>query len=718
MRVPMINKTAIAVSLAVGSNAVFLPSWAQEGSTILEEIVVTAQKREQSLSDVNLSITAFSGDAMDKLGFSNSVDIATQTPGLNIGTPVGEGNNPSLVLRGVGINDFNDNNESTVGLYIDEVYMGALAGQTFQLFDLNRVEVLRGPQGTLYGRNTTGGLIHFVSNDPTHDNDGYVSLNVGEYSLVEAEFAQSIGLGEKTAARIALTKKKHDGYVTNRIGPDANEADSFAYRLKLRSELGDNWSIGLSAHGGDSDTIAPQYQHQATDDFAGGSATDALGYADTDGDVFAGDYSREGRLKIDTNGQSLTLQGDIGDNMTFTSITAAENVEKFHQEDTDVGPVNAIEPTFAVEHEQISQEVRLNIESGNNNYTVGAFYYDADIVGFQDLDLQGLGDIFLATDYTQDVKSWAVFGQAEIAVLDALDFILGLRYTDEKKDFAYTQDVDASLLGAPPGFERVLDITDALDNDEVSGSIGLAWNMNDATKLYSTVSRGFKSGGFNVGFGTGDSYGSETLQSYEVGVKSDLGAGSRLSAAAFYYDYSDLQALAFNNETAASSISNASDATVQGVELEWVANFGEGWLVNAGFSLLDTEIESIATPVGVVTNRDLVLAPDFSANLLVRYTHELVGGSSLNFQIDGNYQGDHYFDVVNQPVSLQESYSVWNARMGWTSADDNMEFALWVKNLAEEEYKVYTFDFTGLLGFNQQFYGPPRWIGGSFKYSW
>jgi len=162
----------LCLSLALGVNT------STVSAQIFEEIVVTAQKREQALSDVNLSVTAFNGDDLDALGFSSSVDIAGQTPGLSIGTPVGEGNNPALALRGVGLNDFNDLAESTVSLYVDEVYSGALAGQTFQLFDVERVEVLRGPQGTLYGRNSTGGLVHFISKKPGAANDGYSQIKI------------------------------------------------------------------------------------------------------------------------------------------------------------------------------------------------------------------------------------------------------------------------------------------------------------------------------------------------------------------------------------------------------------------------------------------------------------------------------------------------------------------------------------------------------------
>ncbi|MDB4512119.1 TonB-dependent receptor [Arenicella sp.] len=689
---------------------------AASAQLLMEEIVVTAQKRQQSITDVNLSVTAFTGDDMDALGFSDSTDISSQTPGLSIGTPVGEGNNPSLVLRGVGINDFNDNNESTVSLYIDEVYLGALAGQTFQLFDTERVEILRGPQGTLYGRNSTGGLIHYISKKPNYEeNDGYVSINVGENALNEIEFGQNILLTDSAALRVALAKKDADGYVENRSGEDANESDSFAYRVQLAADLNDSWSLNLNAHGGESDTTAPQYQHEGT---ASPDGTDFFGYSDNDGDPFAGDYGSDlGVLDIETNGQSIKVTGVISDNITFTSISALESVEKLHVENTDVQPAPLIVPTFAVDHDQFSQEFRLNIESGLNNYIFGAYYYDADIEGSQDLDLTGLGDIFLATAYTQDVTSTAIFGQGEFALSETLGATIGLRYTDEDKDFTYSQDVDATLLGAPPGFFSVLTIDDSFSDEQVSGTVGVDWTASDATKYYANISSGFKSGGFNVGFGDGSQYDSETLTSYEVGVKTSWGS-SRLSSSAFYYDYSDLQALTFDSSTLASAIANASDAEVYGLEVELISNVTDNFFVNLGVSLLDTNIDSISTSSGIVEDRNLVLAPDVSVNWLARYRQDLSGGGSLAYQVSGIYSDDQFFDVVNQPVSRGDSYTVWDARISWLNADENLELALWAKNFTDEEYLVYTFDFSGDFGFNQQFFGKPSWIGASLKYDW
>ena len=218
---------------------------------------------------------------------------------------VGEGNNPAFTLRGVGLNDFNDNNEGPIAIYSDEIYNAALAGLTFQLFDTERVEVLRGPQGTLYGRNATGGLIHFISRKPTSTLEGYGTLQYGSYDQIKAEGAVSGPLNDGMRARLAGAYHQHDGYVENRIGPDGNEADSVAVRAMLETDIGESGSLLLRGTYAHSDVASPRFQHQGTGS-PFGPDVDIWNYRDTDGDVFAGEYDDRGRLDIRNTGASAT----------------------------------------------------------------------------------------------------------------------------------------------------------------------------------------------------------------------------------------------------------------------------------------------------------------------------------------------------------------------------------------------------------------------------
>ena len=245
------------------------------------------------------------------------------------------------------------------------------------------------------------------------------------------------------------------------------------------------------------------------------------------------------------------------------------------------------------------------------------------------------------------------------------------------------------------------------------------WDVSDATNLYASIRRGIKAAGFNTGLGTGTQFDEEVLTSYEIGVKSDLGAATRVSASLFYYDYEDFQALTFNSTIGAGEIVNAPQTDIFGGEIELVSNLTDNLLLSVGVAYSDNEIEEITDPQGVtLEDRELVLAPELEANWILRYHHELGSNGSLSYQIDGNYKSDHFFDVSNIDVSRQGGYTVHNARIGWVSPNENLEVSLWAKNLFEKEYLVYTFDFTGLAGFNQQFFGQPRWLGVSAKYNW
>jgi len=739
-----------AVCLALGLS---LPAAAE----ILEEVVVTAQKREQSLQDVPVSVTAFTGDAARELGFVNSVDIAAQTPNMNIGTPVGEGNNPSLVLRGVGLNDFNDNNESPVAMYRDEVYISSMAGQTFQLFDMKRVEVLRGPQGTLYGRNATGGLVHFISNTPTDEFGGYGDLILGSENQIKFEGAVSGSLGDssKVRGRLAVAANQHDGYVDNRIGSDANEADNVAGRALLDIDFSDTVNVLFNIHAGESDVIAPKYQHQSSQPGPNGNVPspvgtpDLYGYADTDGDVWAGDYDRDGVLKIETQGGSANLTWDAP-NFTLTSITGFESLEKIHQEDTDMGPYPGVEPTFQSDADQFSQEFRFSGETDQSKWVAGLYYFESEVKGDMALDVNFPGPVIefilglpggsvpadpalcgappfnapagcLANffsydvDYTQETESVALFGQVDYDVTDSNVLTAGLRWTTEERTMDY---LNMMTIPAFPATFPAFDAQDEINNDNFSGTLGIDHRFDDDVMVFGKISRGFKSGGFNAGFlDYGDGltnadmpYDEELLTSYELGVKASFPeARTRLNATAFYYDYKDYQALTFSGLS--QFITNA-DATIYGLDAELISTPTDNLDLLFGMGLLNTKVDEILDRNTNTTLRDreMVLAPEFSLNGLARYAWPMAGGE-LALQADFNHQGEHFFDISNSPVSKEDAYTIWNARVSYLTMDGQLELAAFVKNLTDEEYRVYTFDFTGIAGFNQQFFGPPRWFG-------
>lgn len=702
--------------------------------SVLEEIVVVAQKREQNLQDVPVSVTAFSGFALDKLRFDDAVDLSAQTPGMNVGTPLGEGGNTSVVLRGVGINDFNDNNEGNVAFYIDDVYYSFLAGNTFQLFDIDRVEVLRGPQGTLYGRNASGGLVHYQSRKPTPEFEAWGELSAGNYDLIEFEGAVSGPISERVLGRLAVNRQTQDGYVDNRVGSDRNEKDNWGVRGMLEFVL-DQGSVLLNVHGLDSDTVGPTSQAEQTAPF---------GFLDDDGDPFAGAWDRDTELDIEGSGGSIAVNYDLRDGLALTSITAFDQIERLYQEDTDNSPFDLGRPTFYTDAEQFSQELRLSGETATFNWVVGAYYFDRDDSGTQDLvlgvDAIGVeppadGSFMLDTEFDQSTTSTALFGQTEWRFHPAWALLLGLRVTDEEKKIDYEQvDAFGGVVGAPSGPIPLFDFDKAnvgglAEKSETitTGKLGLNWTPTDDLLVFASYSRGYKSAGFNTGFvdptdasGNFDlaniPYDHEILDSYELGLKATVGERrTRFNATVFSYDYQDQQVLTFNG---ISSFVTNGDSELRGAELEIVTSPVDGLEVLLGASWLDTEVDGVRLSDGseVLNGVELILSPEYSLNGLIRYAWRVGESNYVTAQLDYSYQDAHYFDITNAPLSREDGYGVLNGSLTLDfGRDDRYSLSLWGKNITDEEYLVYTFDFTGFFGINQNFYGPPPMYGVSLR---
>lgn len=751
---------ALAISVAIAGTA-----RAQEA---LDEVTITAQKREQSVQDVGIAVTAFSDEQIRELGFTSSTDVVAMTPGLHYTVPNAESSQINFFLRGVGLNDFADANENPVAVYVDDIYRPAMGGLSFQLFDTERVEVLKGPQGTLFGRNTTGGLVHFVSKRPTREFDGYVDLTAAEYGQVKFEGAVGGPLGDTVAARLAVATNKHDGYTENRFpgAPDYNETDSYAARGQLLFTPSETFDALVGAYYSKNDAAVGAWQHQATTlggpngdqsvplgpneqsiavncntldppgeptDARPAPGTDCFGYRDTDNDPWAGEYDRDGKVEVETQGFWVNANWEIG-GVTLTSITGFQNVDRLQSEDTEASPAPLIQPTFRAETDTLTQELRASGGSERFHWLGGLYYFDNEVDGHYTLDLTNLGFVLFDANYNQQTESWAAFGQLEFGLTEQLTLIAGLRVANEEKELDYlNRDLAGfmtGVLGLPTDvafdFDRstVGDLA-RHDEDSVNGRLGLDWKPNDDLLIYGSISRGTKSAGFNVGFLDETftfasntiatiPYGEETLTSYEVGFKSMWGGHTRLNGAAFYYDYEDFQTFQF--ELLNQIIFNSS-AEVSGVELELQSSPVEGWHFGLGLSVLDATAKDIPNPyTGELRDRDMVASPDIAANAVVRYEWPAARG---RFAIQGtvNYQDEIWYDIQNVPVSLEDGYTIGNLRFSYASEDGDWELAAFVNNVTDEEYLSYTFDFTATFGFNQQAYGQPRWAGVSFRYN-
>lgn len=421
---------------------------AQDRSSALEEITVTAQKREQSAQDVGISITAFSGEQIDTLGFGKSSDLSLMTPGVHVGGNLA-GQNLQFTIRGVAQNDFNDHTESPTAVYIDDTYVAMAQGQRFAMYDLERVEILKGPQGTLFGRNATGGLVHFVTRKPSNELEGYGRVEYGDYDRVKFTGALGGPLSDSVRGRISAFYHTQDGYLKNHYDPadpqsfnfsnlalsegsgdDFGGEENISARAQLEFDLGDSASLWLSANIANSDVSTSPYQSEPTaalidaqgrqrnaifqpsDSTAQGfvfetgdpidtgifgpfprplPGSDATGYIDRDGngvDYTEGDLAFDDHNSIDTAGASARFDVEIGD-MEFVSITDFKDYEKKFGMDVDSAPMNQLSVWFDAEVEQISQEFRLGGSTDKMRWLTGVYYLNVEYdnsIGFKALD--------------------------------------------------------------------------------------------------------------------------------------------------------------------------------------------------------------------------------------------------------------------------------------------------------------------------------------------
>jgi len=703
---------------------------------ILEEVVVTAQKREQNIQDVGVSITAITGDTFRELGFDNVGDVASQAPNLNFSLPGGAGSNPSLSIRGVGISDFADTNEGPVAMYIDEVYLGSLAGQTANVFDIDRIEVLRGPQGTLYGRNTTGGLIHFLTKKPTDEFEGYGQLTLGSWGRVGFEGAFGGPLGENMRGRLSLFHDQNDGTQRDRgTGERGNEVDVTSYRGQLQFDLTDDLQLDLNLHGGKVDNKAQLFKHRGLLDTEGNPCTvsavksrqcfDAFGFKDPESDPLSvlTDGIGQTPLDIDTLGGYAKFTW-AREEWEFVSITAYDEVDKWLQDTTFPGFIGSappmpiglrLHPIFFTDNSQVTQEFRLAHTTDNLDWLVGFYYFDDNKDGGQIIDDDsrlppGAPPASYNTDYDQNTTALALFAHSNWQFAEDWSLELGIRYSEEEKDVDVV--VDQGTVFGGPGISPFT-FRDDLDTSNISWNIGLDWTLNDDHLLFGNISRGFKSGGWNSGGLITNPielapFDDEILTSYEVGIKSTFSDGRvRVNASVFYYDYEDFQAFTQSetNGFPVSRLQNAGDATVKGAELEitlaptdyFEAQLGFGWLDSETEDFLAFErLDEMGNPIFEdLSGTEMTLSPDFTANGLFRLYYSLFDGE-ISALISVNHSESYFFDSNNDPVSTSGDFTIWNARIAWKGGpQERFEIAAYVNNLTNEDYVVEGFNLAG-----------------------
>ncbi|MEM1103420.1 MAG: TonB-dependent receptor [Pseudomonadota bacterium] len=738
-----------------------LPGAAQ-AQVFAEEIVVTATKREQSAQDIGISVTALSGEQITALGYTNAQQVTALAPGVSTIQPNGE-SNYAVAIRGAANSDFTTNVESPVALYVDEVYISQSSGSGFQLFDTERVEVLRGPQGTLFGRNATGGLIHYISVKPQDELGGYGSVSFGRFNRVRTQGAINVPLSDAMAARVSFATHQGDGYVTNRFRPDRdlNNANDVAGRVQLSFAPNDQFDLLFSASYGRQDIRTGFFEYVSaplpTGEGQPTSPNPALGgYVDLDGDVFAGEYDFPGRNFLETWNATVTGNYDFGA-ATLTSITDYRSVQRDYIEDSDASPVNYFNFYLTTDAEQFSQELRLAGDNERVNWVAGAYFIDIQVNDSNGAIAQGFIDDFLGlvdpasvgafngidNPYAQSTTSISGFGQVDIELTDVLSLTLGGRYTRESKDFLYNNDgvlFDAAATsGLDPRTQLIVpnlipEVRGDQTNDLWSARVVLNYQLTDDLLFYGGWNRGVRGGGFNAPLLPGLTdiqlfeYDPETLNAYEVGMKADLAGGAaRLNVSGYYYDYNDYQAFSI---LGLDTFTQNASAENYGFEAELQASpvdgldflFGVGYInanvddvpgINADAIGSDGSVIAPAFREGSISP---VQTPTWNLNGLVRYEIPVPAlGGAIALQSDFQYRSEHVFNLSGAASSVEDGYAVVNAAIAWVPDEQPWDVRFAVDNLFDEEYLVQTFDLSGTLdqggffGLIEEYYGRPRW---------
>lgn len=692
------------------------PAFAQP--ELMDEIVVTAQKREEKLNDVPVSVAAVGGDALRTFGYVRPQDVFQQMPNVSFNE---NGGIPQFNIRGVQLNDFGGGNEPPVGYYVDEVYLGTMGAHISDIFDLERVEILKGPQGTLFGRNTTGGLAHWVTKKPTDEFEGYGSVQYGSYDQIAVEGAVSGPLSDKIRARAAFKYIRDDGWQKNTALPNSRfSADkNISGRLHVAVDLTDDVDALFNVHGSrvraqsnavvlmgllnPDGTACSDGRAKAGDCVSGFGAPSTIGNPKR----VASDI-RKLAQDVDAYGGFAKFTARLSDDVNLVSISAYEYVKRFYEQDADGSAAPLFYNYQGVKANQFSQEVRLDGSGNGFKWIAGAFYFhdkkdDIDFAVPQIIAASGSG-LGLENNALIKTDSGAVFGQGDITLTDTLSLTAGGRYTKEKKKLTISDNFDR------PRF---------LDHESLSDGVftyrgSINFKPRPGTLLFASAAKGFKSGAFKTTFalpGEGIGAGKETLYSYEVGLKSDIiPRRLHVNLSGFYNDYKQLQILSVGTRggVPGSFLLNIGNATIYGLEAESTFVLFPGFEGSLGVGLMHNKLKS-DNPV--YDGNKQAMSPSFRANGVLRYTPDVdIANGRVTLQATGTYMGKHYLTPENQSSLEQEAYFLLGSNISWTDADRRLSLSLFVNNITDKAYSTGGYS-QAQLGFNGLFVGRPRTWG-------
>jgi len=700
----------------------------QDGASSLDDVVVSARRRDELLKDVPISVSAIGEERLEQTGASDITALQQQTPNATV--QVARGSNSTLIsfIRGVGQQDPLWGFEPGVGLYVDDVYVARPQGAVLDIYDVQRIEVLRGPQGSLYGRNTVGGAVKYVTNRLSFDPELTLRGAYGSYNQIDLMASGSLPLADNFRVGGAVASYQRDGYGTNiNTGAEHYNKDVLAGRLSAEWEPRDDISIRL-AYDRVQDDSNPRHGHREAP-----GATPAAAVLPSVYDTNAGIGDNN---SVMNQGASATIQMDLNANWTFKSISAWREGDTDTVIDFDNTPAPTLDIPAYYADDQFTQEFQFLFDYDRMQGVLGFFYLNGHAEGAFDTVL-GAAGIVIGTGGSVDTESWAGFADVNFDLTDRLHLGLGARFTLDNKEGTvfranYLGATRSPILGGtarPPLLVRT-DYTNSNEFSQFTPRIALSYDLTDDMTTYVSFSQGFKSGGFDMRGdaiftpNTVNGYDPETVDSYEIGLK---GALDRLTFAAsiFYNEYQDQQVTTQVPAVGgiASFVDNVGSSTFSGVEFEGQlrildnlsANFAVGYL-NSDFeeflryNLVTMAFEDISDQV-VLQN-----APEWTGYLGFTWLGNLAGGD-LAVTPSLSYRGDFSQFEFPNPVLDQEAYTLVDLSIVWTDPSDRYTLGLYGKNLTDEEYRVGGYNFPGALFDNSiiGYYGPPQTVTASLQ---
>ena len=776
---PLSIATAIVISLA--ATTVSAQKSTDTELLTIDEIVVTARKRTESLQETPIAITAFTGDGLAARGIDRADDLANFTPNLTFQNSPGHSasSNAAVYIRGVGQQDFVPTVEPGVGIYVDGIYVARSLGAVLDIVDVERIEVLRGPQGTLFGRNTIGGAIHVITKKPDNEFGGSLEAKVGIDSRQDIRASINVPFTQNLAGSLSIASLNQDGYVERDDGIDLGDDDTLTGRLKLRWDASENFSVDfgydftrdrengpafvlhdigtdsifynpvdadgnfdpaqignqIATQGINSLTpvdnfallhnfvqavVLPQFGNTAGADCltqipgqpfdGGGNVDNPLCY----NSQFVNGNNRDSGTaaaisETDLDGFSLSAEWAVNDSLTIKSITGYREIEGTFARDGDHSPLPVVSLTDSYEQEQLTQEFQFLGEAMNDrlNWILGLYYFEEEGTNVNDVffppaDVRSGGSF--------ENNSQAIFAQGTYDLTEALALTIGLRYTEDEKNFAPDQfiladrtmvDTDNDNIPDSPAFgvgTRVLPfIEETVDISETTPMVNLSYQWSDDLLVYGTYAEGFKGGGFTQRvfppLAIVPSFLPEFVEVYELGFKyTGVDGRMRLNGAIFYSDYDDVQVSIFDPSSGntAPIFENAAKASLQGAELELIYIPVADWQIEANVGWIDPSFDEVdQTANEITTNSEFERISEWTGSAGLSKDSDIGDSGDLRVRADITYRSEYFNDALNDPgIAQNSSVTQINLNLTWISAEQTWEVSAGGTNITDKEFVV------------------------------